>query len=99
MMKVSPWVAAPIFEIESNPTIKIYDIKARRFTIMERDGEPSVARIINMVEHYGVDNKSDIKEYIVGYIKDHKRFDNLREALSAVAPQYVDMLDKLSVLK
>lgn len=93
-------VAAPTFEIVSSPTIKITDIKSRRFNLIDRGDEPSVALIINNIEYYyGAENKCAVKEYIVQYIKDHRKFDNLRKALEKVAPQYVDTLDKLSVLK
>lgn len=55
--------------------------------------EPSVDKIITDIL------KSDIREYLLMYIKTYKSYNNLRIALKEINPVYEDIFEKLLILK
>lgn len=93
-------VVFPEFEIVSNPTIHIGQIKQRRFNLIDRDDEPSVENIVDDMTYFdGHKNREMTRQYIVNYIRSHKKFANLRAAIQESCPEYEDILNKLLVLK
>lgn len=99
-------VTFPLFEIVSNPTINITQVKQRRFNLVDRDlGEPTVERIIDDLllfrrrEGGAAAEYEMVREYIIKHLRKYKTFENLREAVKEVAPEFEPIVDRLGVLK
>jgi len=95
-------ITVPQFEIVSNPTISIANIKQRRFTLIDRDAiEPSIERIIDdvLIFRRRDDEYELTREYIIKHIRKYKTFENLRTAIKEVAAEFEPMVDRLGVLK
>jgi len=93
---VSNRVVFPEFEIYSNPTVKISDIRQRRFNIINRIVESEIDVIV--AELRSLDDKG-FRTFIVEYVKSHKQFANLRAAVQKVCPEREEKLNMLLVLK
>jgi len=89
-------VIVPEFEIFSNPTVKISDVAKRRFNVLDRY-EQSVEFIAEILEKNS--DHAYRRNFIAKYIREQKRYENLRVAIREVCPEYEEMLDKLLVLK
>ena len=90
-MRKARRVFVPEFEIFSNPIIHLSDIKNREASVSYITGQ---MMIVN-----GRDNVKANREYIAGYIKEHKIINNLKQAIQQSCPEYEDTLNKLLVLK
>lgn len=82
----------PLFEIYKQPSINISQVKHRRFNLIDR--EMPVGLIVEELL-----KSENIKLYIYNFVKNNKRFDNIRVAIKDVAPSYEIILDKYIVLK
>lgn len=90
-------VTVPEFEIFSAPTVRIADIKNRRFSLFDRFLEESVEYSVKVLS--SSTERGDRRKYIISYIRDNSRYNNLRTAIKEVCPEYEEMLDKLLILK
>jgi hypothetical protein len=85
----------PLFEIAANPVININNIKQRRFSLIDR--EESVEMIIARI--VATENVEGIRYFLTNYIRTHKDFTKLRLALESYNPAYIDLFEKLVILK
>jgi hypothetical protein len=67
----------------------------------EYDDEPDIEIIINTFLSFRRRDDELIltREYIIGYIQEHKSYDNLRAAIRDVCIEFESTLDKLILLR